>query len=108
MVNSHIQKGLSPATLPVTPTPVAISPSHYEVGHVVLDSVDFNCHGFTEYLCEERVEYAWMMQLVIGRITGAVSSMQVEYRFLLTVLKYNAQTNEIKTDQIGFGFVGYR
>ena len=47
------------------------------LGHVVINSIDFNCHGFTEFMCQERVEYAWMMQLLIGRITGAASPLQL-------------------------------
>ena len=53
------------------------SGTKYELGHVLVGGVAFNCHGFTEYLCQERVEYAWMMQLKIGRITGSVSTRQV-------------------------------
>ncbi len=52
------------------------SDSHM-LGHVIIQSINFNCHGFTEYMCAERVEYAWMMQLLIGRITGAVSPRQL-------------------------------
>lgn len=47
------------------------------MGHAVLNGVDFRCHGFTEYLYGERVEYAWLMQLIIGRIAGAFSTQQV-------------------------------
>ena len=54
-----------------------MSDSQYEMGHAVLNGVDFRCHGFTEYLYGERVEYAWLMQLVIGRIAGAFSTQQV-------------------------------
>ena len=52
-------------------------PTHHQLGHVFINGIDLNCHGLTEFLCAERVEYAWMMQLLVGRITGAVSSLQV-------------------------------
>ena len=54
-----------------------MSDSQFEMGHAVLNGVDFRCHGFTEYLYGERVEYAWLMQLVVGRIGGAFSTQQV-------------------------------
>ena len=54
-----------------------VSDSQYTMGHVVLNGVDFRCHGLTEYLYGERVEYAWLMQLAIGRIAGAFSTQQV-------------------------------
>lgn len=47
------------------------------MGHVVLNGIDFRCHGLTEYLYGERVEYAWLMQLFVGRIAGAFSTQQV-------------------------------
>ena len=49
----------------------------------MINSIDFNCHGFTEYLCQERVEYAWMMQLLVGRVTGVVSPLQVSMLIIL-------------------------
>ena len=49
----------------------------YELGTLGLTGLDFNCHGFTEFLCQERVEYGWLMQLLVGRITGAVCTEQV-------------------------------
>ena len=51
--------------------------NHHDLGHIFIDGIDLNCHGLTEFLCEERVEYAWMMQLLLGRITGALSALQV-------------------------------
>ena len=51
--------------------------SAYELGHAACSGIDLNCHGFTEFMCQERVEYAWLMQLLVGRITGAISSEQV-------------------------------
>ena len=51
--------------------------SDYNLGYLVLSSVDFRCHGFTELLLMERVEYAWMMKLDIGEIVGTVSAQQV-------------------------------
>lgn len=50
----------------------------YELGHVACSGINFNCHGFTEFMCQERVEYAWLMQLLVERITGAVSTEQVQ------------------------------
>ena len=49
----------------------------YELGTLGCTGLEFNCHGFTEFLCQDRVEYAWLMQLLVGRITGAVSTEQV-------------------------------
>lgn len=57
------------------PTLAGTAPSR--LGHVVINSIDLNCHGLTEFMCQERVEYAWMIQLLIGRITGAVSPLQL-------------------------------
>ena len=54
-----------------------VSDSQYDMGHVVLNGIDFRCHGLTEYLYQERVEYAWLMQLCVGRIAGAASTQQV-------------------------------
>ena len=54
-----------------------VSDSQYDMGHVVLNGVDFRCHGLTEHLYQERVEYAWLMQLHVGRIAGAFSTQQV-------------------------------
>lgn len=54
-----------------------VSDSQYDLGHILLNGVDFRCHGLTDYLCQERVEYAWLMQLTIGRIAGAFSTQQV-------------------------------
>lgn len=59
-------------------TPTSKS-AHHDLGHIFINGIDLNCHGFTEFLCEERVEYAWMMQLLLGRITGALSSLQVSF-----------------------------
>ena len=58
------------------PSQSAGSPG-YEMGNVACTGLDLNCHGFTEFMCEERVEYAWLMQLQVGRIMGGVSSEQV-------------------------------
>ena len=54
-----------------------VSDSQYTMGHLVLNGVDFRCHGLTEFLYQERVEYAWLMQLCVGRIAGAFSTQQV-------------------------------
>jgi hypothetical protein len=53
------------------------SPNEYSLGHVALSSIQFTCHGFTEFLLKERVEYAWMMKLDVGKIAGSVSGEQV-------------------------------
>lgn len=63
-----------------------VSDSQYAMGHVVLNGVDFRCHGLTEYLYGERVEYAWLMQLAMGRIAGAFSTQQVRNRYKVHVL----------------------
>ena len=60
----------------------------YEMGHLVLSGIDFRCHGFTEFMCGERVEYAWLMQLAFGRITGAFSTPQVRQSVCLRVCMY--------------------
>ena len=65
------------------------SPVSSRLGHVVINAIDFNCHGFTQYLCQERVEYAWLMQLQLGRVVGAVSPLQLLQAgdwFLTTVI----------------------
>ena len=53
---------------------------------MALSGVKFTCHGFTEFLLKERVEYAWMMKLDIGKIAGCISGDQVGhmYKFCLT------------------------
>lgn len=72
-------------------TSPSASPTNHDLGHVVISSIDLNCHGFTEFLCQERVEYSWMMQLLIGRLTGAVSSLQVRrYIHATTMLPSSA------------------
>lgn len=48
-----------------------------EVGHVVCGGLQLNCHGLTEMLLGERVEYAWLMQFQINKITAALSTAQV-------------------------------
>ena len=48
-----------------------------ELGHVVCGGLQLNCHGLTEILLRERVEYAWLMQLQVHRITAALSTAQV-------------------------------
>ena len=48
-----------------------------ELGHIAFQGLNFNCHGLTEMMCGERVEYAWLMQLQLHRITGALSTLQV-------------------------------
>ena len=48
-----------------------------ELGHVIVSGLSLHCHGFVELLCQERVEYAWLMKLTIQRIAGAVSTLQV-------------------------------
>ena len=60
----------------------------YEMGHLVLSGIDFRCHGFTEFMCGERVEYAWLMQLAFGRVTGAFSTPQVRRPVCLRVCMY--------------------
>ena len=66
------------ATVVYVPFPfLQVSDSQYTMGHAVLNGVDFRCHGLTEYLHQERVEYAWLMQLHVGRIAGAFSTQQV-------------------------------
>ncbi len=51
-----------------------------ELGHLVVSGLSLRCHGFTELLCAERVEYAWLIHLSMARITGTVSTLQVERR----------------------------
>ena len=48
-----------------------------ELGHIVCGGLQLNCHGLTEMLCGERVEYAWLMQLQLSRITAALTTSQV-------------------------------
>ena len=48
-----------------------------ELGHVACGGLQLNCHGFTEMLCGERVEYAWLMQLQLHRISAALTTLQV-------------------------------
>lgn len=39
--------------------------------------MQLNCHGLTEMLCGERVEYAWLMQLQLNRVSAALTTLQV-------------------------------
>jgi hypothetical protein len=48
-----------------------------EVGHVLCGGLQLNCHGLTEMLLGERVEYAWLMQLQVNKITAALSTAQL-------------------------------
>ena len=48
-----------------------------EMGHVLCGGLQLNCHGLTEMLLGERVEYAWLMQLDVHQVTGVVSTSQV-------------------------------
>lgn len=47
------------------------------LGHAVVSGLEFSCHGFTEFMLQERVEYAWMMRLNLGKIFGSASVEQV-------------------------------
>ena len=49
-----------------------------ELGHVIVSGLSLQAHGFIELLCQERVEYAWLMKLTIQRIAGTVSTLQVK------------------------------
>lgn len=49
----------------------------YSLGHLVLSGLNFTCHGLTEFMLKERVEYAWMMKLDLGKIVGSISGEQV-------------------------------
>ena len=53
----------------------------YSLGHASCSGVDFLCHGFTEFLLQERVEYGWLMKLIIGKIAGNVSVDQVHCQY---------------------------
>jgi len=37
----------------------------------------FRAHGLNETLCKERVEYAWIMDLDVGSVEGALATEQV-------------------------------
>lgn len=54
----------------------------YSLGYVSSTGVDFLCQGFTEFLLQERVEYGWLMKLVVGKIAGTVSVEQVRVGYL--------------------------
>ena len=41
------------------------------------NGADFLCQGFTEFLLQERVEYGWLMKLIVDKIVGNVSVDQV-------------------------------
>ena len=49
----------------------------HKLGVVALSGVTFCCHGLTEILLKERVEYAWMMKLNIGDVLASVSLNEV-------------------------------
>ena len=53
---------------------------------MIVSGVSLRCHGFTELLCEERVEYAWLINLTIKRIAGTVSTLQVGWHAAMHVL----------------------
>jgi hypothetical protein len=48
-----------------------------ELGHIACGGIQLNCHGLTEMLCRERVEYAWLMQLQLHRISAALTTLQL-------------------------------
>ena len=56
-----------------------------EVGHVLCGGLQLNCHGLTEMLLGERVEYAWLMQLQVNKITAALSTAQVRWPLFLAI-----------------------
>ena len=74
---SSSQYSMSPCPQVPSPGSGVADDAGYELGHLACTGFAFSCHGLTDYLCQERVEYGWMMQLQVGRITGAVSSQQV-------------------------------
>lgn len=73
---------------PQVPRPAndASCPPICELGNIACTGLELKCDGFTEFFCQERVEYAWLMQLVVGRITGTVSTEQVHVAARFTYL----------------------
>lgn len=57
-----------------------------EIGHVVCRGLSLNCHGLTDMLVGERVEYAWLMQLDLQKITASFSTAQVFQPLILYYL----------------------
>ena len=47
------------------------------LGQLTIPSVVFRGHGLNEMLCRERVEYAWLMDIDVGCIEGAIATEQV-------------------------------
>ncbi|XP_065883206.1 bridge-like lipid transfer protein family member 1 [Dysidea avara] len=47
------------------------------LGQLTIPSVMFRGHGLNETLYKERVEYAWIMDLDVGRVEGALATEQV-------------------------------
>lgn len=52
---------------------------------MALSGVTFSCHGLTEILLKERVEYAWMMKLNIGVVSASVSLNEVHMFLTFTI-----------------------
>ena len=75
--DTKVRLHVDPLSVHVPSVEAGEETSGFSMGHMVISSVNFNCHGLTEYLCQERVEYAWMMQLLVGRIVGAMSPRQL-------------------------------
>ena len=47
------------------------------LGQLTIPNVVFRGHGLNETLCRERVEYAWLMDIDVGCIEGAIATEQV-------------------------------
>lgn len=61
------------------------------LGQLTIPRIVFQGHGLNETLCQERVEYAWLMDLNVGCIEGAIATEQVvsEYISIHTMLTCN-------------------
>ena len=64
-------------TIQTTSTGSVTGDPEYSLGHVSCNGADFLCQGFTEFLLQERVEYGWLMKLIVDKIAGNVSVDQV-------------------------------
>lgn len=47
------------------------------LGQLTIPSILFRGHGLNETVCRERVEYAWLMDIDVGCIEGAMATEQV-------------------------------
>ncbi|XP_019853101.1 PREDICTED: uncharacterized protein KIAA1109-like isoform X3 [Amphimedon queenslandica] len=70
--------------------PFLVDGKEHKLGVVALSGVTFCCHGLTEILLKERVEYAWMMKLNIGAVSASVSLNELfpVVHYFLTALSH--------------------